>query len=81
MTTMHSALIRPALGVDSDAVGGASLIGGDRVTHLLSAVAAWPASFAWLAAPLHSSARVGARAGLGCALGQPPARELRLLRR
>ncbi len=31
-------------------------IGGDRVTHLLSAVAAWPASFAWLAAPLHSSA-------------------------
>ena len=31
-------------------------IGGDRVTHLLSAVAAWPANLAWLAAPLHSSA-------------------------
>ncbi len=31
-------------------------IGGDRVTHLLSAVAAWPTSFAWLVAPLHSCA-------------------------
>ena len=31
-------------------------IGGDRVTHLLSAVAAWPASMLWLVAPLHSSA-------------------------
>jgi hypothetical protein len=33
----------------------ASPIGGDRVTHLLSAVASWSASMGWLAAPLHST--------------------------
>ncbi len=38
------------------ALVAAPLIGGDRVTHLLSAMAAWPTSFAWLAMPLHSSA-------------------------
>lgn len=34
----------------------AAPIGGDRVTHVLSALASWPASLAWLVAPLHSSA-------------------------
>ena len=38
------------------ALAAASPIGGDRVTHLLSAVAAWPESLLWLIAPLHSSA-------------------------
>ncbi len=38
------------------ALAAASPIGGDRVTHLLSAVAAWPESMLWLVAPLHSSA-------------------------
>jgi tetratricopeptide (TPR) repeat protein len=38
------------------ALAAAPPIGGDRATHLLSALAAWPASFAWLAAPLHSCA-------------------------
>jgi tetratricopeptide (TPR) repeat protein len=38
------------------ALAAASPIGGDRVTHLLSAVASWPASMLWLIAPLHSSA-------------------------
>jgi len=52
-------------------------IGGDRATHLLSALAAWPASLGWLALPLHSSASDGvaivrslgdARVWLGVAL-------------
>ena len=38
------------------ALVAAPLIGGDRVTHLLSAIAAWPESLLWLIAPLHSSA-------------------------
>lgn len=38
------------------ALAAASPIGGDRVTHVLSAVASWPASLLWLVAPLHSSA-------------------------
>jgi hypothetical protein len=52
-------------------------IGGDRATHLLSALAAWPASLGWLALPLHSTASDGvdvvrsiadARVWLGVAL-------------
>jgi tetratricopeptide (TPR) repeat protein len=31
-------------------------IGGDRVSHVLSALASWPASLAWLVLPLHSTA-------------------------
>ncbi len=31
-------------------------IGGDRVTHVLSAIASWPESLLWLVAPLHSCA-------------------------
>jgi tetratricopeptide (TPR) repeat protein len=38
----------------------ASPIGGDRLTHLLSALASWPGSVAWLALPLHSTASDGA---------------------
>jgi tetratricopeptide (TPR) repeat protein len=34
-------------------------IGGDRMTHLLSAIASWPASLAWLVLPLHSSTSDG----------------------
>jgi tetratricopeptide (TPR) repeat protein len=34
----------------------AAPIGGDRVTHVLSAIASWPASIGWLVFPLHSSA-------------------------
>ncbi|RIL05610.1 MAG: hypothetical protein DCC71_09810 [Proteobacteria bacterium] len=33
----------------------AAPIGGDVATHLLSAIASWPASIAWLLLPLHSS--------------------------
>jgi hypothetical protein len=34
----------------------AAPIGGDRPTHVLSALASWPATFAWLVLPLHSTA-------------------------
>lgn len=37
----------------------ASPIGGDRVTHLLSALASWPGSIGWLVMPLHSTASDG----------------------
>lgn len=37
----------------------AAPIGGDRVTHLLSALASWPGSMAWLAVPLHSTTSDG----------------------
>ena len=51
---LYVALWRPLM--LGHALAAAPPIGGDRVTHLLSAVAAWPASFAWLVAPLHSCA-------------------------
>ncbi len=60
--------------------GSAPLMGGDVVTHLLTALATWPASIGWLFAPLHSTTSdvvelvtsfsdPGAWAGLIVALG------------
>ena len=46
-------LWRPA--ILGRALGSSVYIGGDRVSHWLSAVASWPASLAWLFAPLHST--------------------------
>jgi tetratricopeptide (TPR) repeat protein len=40
-------------------LAAAAPIGGGMGTHLLSAIASWPAGFAWLVAPLHSSASDG----------------------
>ena len=46
-------LWRPAM--LGNVLGSSAPIGGDRVLHWLSAVASWPASLAWLFAPLHST--------------------------
>jgi tetratricopeptide (TPR) repeat protein len=40
-------------------LAAAAPIGGDWGTHLLSALASWPAGFLWLLFPLHSSASDG----------------------
>jgi tetratricopeptide (TPR) repeat protein len=46
-------LWRPAM--LGDALGSSAPIGGDRLSHGLSAVACWPSSLAWLFSPLHST--------------------------